>query len=61
MKQQMYIINKDGILHFVDRASWYIYLCNFRLFIYFQSDVYQMMYWHNLILLMMSNGLLETC
>ena len=26
-----------------------------------QSDIYQMMYWHNLILLMMSNGLLETC
>jgi len=25
------------------------------------SDIYQMMYWHNLILLMMSTGLLETC
>ena len=26
-----------------------------------QSDIYQMTYWHNLILLMMSTGLLETC
>jgi hypothetical protein len=26
-----------------------------------QSDIYQMMYWYNSILLMMSTGLLETC
>jgi hypothetical protein len=29
------------------------HVCNFRLSTYFQSVLYQMMYWHNLILLMM--------
>jgi hypothetical protein len=30
------------------------YFCNFRLSTYFQSVLYKMIYWHNLILLMMS-------